>query len=215
MRARKKLTKKQRLIKKISVTIVAVILVIVVYFELTVKDRLELAIVAQIKKVSSTAINDAVSEYLEQNIQLCADMIKINYDSNGCVRSISENMYSVNNFKSKVIDNAQKQVDEIMRSHGIDVQLGNFIGLTIFSEFGPYVHMDIDATTNIDCDIISSFESVGMNQTLHKIGMELFVDIYVGNPFRIESIAYSTSYEISQTVIVGNIPSTYGTISRY
>jgi len=215
LRARKKLTKNQIILRKILVTVFAIVLVIVIFFEFTVKDRLELAIIAQIKSISSSAINDVVSDFLEQNSGLCTDMIAITYDNNGCVRSINENMHSVNTFKTGIIEKSQNKVNNIMATHGIDVQLGNFVGLTVLSEFGPYIHMDVDATTNIDCDIISTFESVGMNQTLHKINVELFVDIYVGNPFRIESIAYSTDYEISQTVIVGNIPNSYGTISRY
>ena len=110
----------------------------------------------------------------------------------------------------------QTAVDDVMKTHGIDVKLGNFTGLNILSDIGPVIPIDIDATTNIMCDITSTFESSGVNQTLHKITLDMNVDVYVGNPIRIESIAFKTSYEIAQTLIVGSTPSAYGTISsRY
>ncbi|MBQ2971869.1 MAG: hypothetical protein IJE16_04920 [Ruminococcus sp.] len=182
---------------------------------MTVRDRIELAIIAQIKNVSNSTINSAVGEYIKENASLSKEMIEINSDDNGNVKSITENAFSVNAFKTDIINCCQEKIDEVFKTYGIDVQLGNFTGLTILSEFGPYVAMDIDATSTITCDIISTFESNGVNQTLHRLELVMYVDIYVGNPIRIESVAFSTSYEISQTVIVGSIPSAYGTISRY
>ena len=73
----------------------------------------------------------------------------------------------------------------------------------------------IDATANVNCKIINKFESAGMNQTLHYTVLKVYTDVYVGNPFRIESVKYDTAFEISQSVIIGEIPSTYGLISRY
>ncbi len=215
MRSRKKLSKTERIIRKCIYTVIIVVLFIVVFFELTVKDRIELAIIAQIKTVSHSTINKAVGDYIDENNDICNSMVNINCDDSGNVRSITENMYSVNSLKSEVIDASQKSIDGVMREHGINVQLGNFTGLTILSDFGPYIHMDIDATTTITCEIVTSFESAGVNQTLHSTKLQMNVDIYVGNPIRIESISYTTSFDVSQTVIVGNIPSTYGTISRY
>ncbi len=215
MRAKKKLSKRRKLLNKIVYISLAIILAIVVFFELTVRDRIELAIIAQIKAVSNNTINTAVGEYIQEKDDLSDDMIEINCDDNGNVKSITENAFSVNTFKTDIIRSSQEKIDKVFKTHGIDVQLGNFTGLTILSEFGPYIDMDIDATSTITCDIISTFESNGVNQTLHRLELVMYVDIYVGNPIRIESIAFSTSYEISHTVIVGSIPSAYGTISRY
>ena len=191
------------------------LLAIFVYFEFTVKDRIELAMIAQIKSLSMTIINKSVQDYINDNQDLCKNMIEINSNESGNIRSVSENMIAINSFKTGVSGYAQKNFDSFIRHHGIDVQLGNFTGLTIMSEFGPYIHMDVDATATIKCEIVTDFESCGVNQTVYHSRLNLFVDIYVGNPIRIESINFNTDFEISQTVIVGNIPNTYATLSRY
>lgn len=216
MRAKKKLPKYRRIIRRILVCAFSLILAVVVFFELTVRERLELSIIAQIKSVSNKTINLAVSDYLERNSEICREMVDINCDDLSNIKSISENIHSVNVFKTDIIDVTQNAVDTEMKTHGINVKLGNFTGLNILSDIGPIIPVDIDATTSIMCDITSTFESSGVNQTLHRITLDMNVDIYVGNPIRIESIPFSTSYEIAQTLIVGNAPSAYGSIStRY
>lgn len=215
MRTKKKKNKVRIIIDRILTAVLIFVVLVVAFFEVTVRERLELSIIAQVKTVSSSAINTAVGEYIKENMDVGNKMVEINSDESGNVKSISENAFIVNQFKTDITNAAQSYVDSVMSKHGIKVQLGNFTGLTILSEFGPYIPMDVDATSSIGCEVISTFESCGVNQTLHRLELKMDVDIYVGNPFRIESIAYSTNYEISQTIVVGNIPSAYGTISRY
>lgn len=215
MRAKTKLSKGRKMFNKILYITLAVCFALVVFFESTVRDRIELAIIAQIKTVSNSTINEAVGGYIKENTDLSKDLIEINCDDSGNVKSITENAFVVNAFKTDIIKCSQDKLYEVLKTQGIDVQLGNFTGLTILSEFGPYVSMDIDATSTITCDILSTFESNGVNQTLHRLELVMYVDMYIGNPIRIESVSFSTSYEISQTVIVGSVPSAYGTISRY
>ena len=216
MRTKKKLPKRQKIFKRIIISALAFIIAIVVFYEFTVRDRLELSIVAQIKTVCNKTINNAVSEYLKENQGACKQMVEVSCDESSAVKSISENIYAVNLLKTDIINVTQTAVDDVLKLHGIDVKLGNFTGLTILSDSGPYIHLDIDATSTITCDINSTFESSGVNQTLHRVTLDMYVDVYVGNPFRIESIFFETSYEIYQTIIVVNAPSAYGSIStRY
>lgn len=215
MRVRKKLSKSQKLIRKILLSIIALIVAVVTFFELTVEDRLELVIIAEIKTLSHTAINNAVNNYIKDNKYICDNLVEVTVDGSSNISAISENTYNINLLKTELNDMAQKEIDTMMRVDGLDVKLGNFTGLVILSDFGPYVHINIESTPTVSCEIVSTFESAGINQTLHHIVLEVYVDIYVGNPFRIESIQFSTDYEIAQTIIVGNIPSTYGSISRY
>ena len=185
------------------------------FFELTIRDRVELAIIAQIKTFSYNAVDQVVSEYIEENPDICDSMMQIKYEDTYNVKSIVENPMYVNKFKTDISTIAKSTIDKIMKEYGIGVKLGNFSGLNIFSDLGPEVLIDVDVTTTIKCKVKSKFETAGVNQTLHRTILTVYGDIYVGNPIRIESIKFKTDYEISQTIIVGTIPSDYGSISRY
>ncbi|MDO4748906.1 MAG: sporulation protein YunB [Eubacteriales bacterium] len=161
------------------------------------------------------AINDAVTDYLSENRDMTNDLFVISSDENKKINSIKENMFSVNMLKTNVSNMSQKYIEKSMKTDGINVNLGNFTGLNILSDVGPVVHFDIDSIPTVSCEVVSSFESTGLNQSVQHISLDVYVDIYVGNPIRIESINFETSFEIAQTVIIGDIPSTYGLISRY
>ena len=214
MRAKKKLSKTKRKLRRMLVAVLSIIIITVVFFEMTVRDRLELSIIAQIKTLCSESVNEAVDEFLSES-DIENSMITISCDESGNVKSISENTDVVNKFKVDISKKSQDYINEKLKQHGVFVKLGNFSGLTLISDFGPKIYIDVDATANVNCKIINKFESAGMNQTLHYTVLKVYTDVYVGNPFRIESVKYDTAFEISQSVIIGEIPSTYGLISRY
>ena len=215
MRSKRKASKFKKIINKLLITITVLLLSVVVFFELTIRDRVELAITAQIKAISYNAVDEVVNKYITEKSYVCDNMVNINYDDGNNVKSITENSKYVNEFKTDISTLSKKSIDHIMNEYGIDVKLGNFTGINIISDLGPVIPIDVDATTTIKCEIKSKFETAGVNQTLHKTLLTVYGDIYVGNPIRIESIKFKTSFQISQTIIVGTIPSYYGSISRY
>lgn len=215
MRAKKKRSKFKRITYRLLTVFLVVNFLIVMFYEFTIRERIELAIIAEVKTLSHIAVNSAVSDYMNTNANIGDSLIKITTDDSSGIKSITENIYNVNSFKTDVSRKAQKYIEDAMFNDGIDVKLGNFTGLTILSDFGPFVHFNIESTPTVSCEINSTFESTGVNQTMHHIVLDVFVDIYVGNPIRIESVEFTTSYEIAQTIILGEVPSTYGTFSRY
>lgn len=215
MRAKKKSSKSVKLTKRIICALLAFVIILVIFFEVTVRDRIELVIIAQTKTLAHGAINDAVNDYICENQDVCANLIEINDDNSYRIKSITENAYNVNIVKTNLNVQIQDYIDSKMNSDKLYVKLGNFSGLTILSDFGPYVRFNIESTPTVSCALLSKFESVGVNQSIHHIELEVDVDIYVGNPIRIESIQFTDYFEISQTVIMGNVPNAYGTATRY
>ncbi|MBR2714888.1 MAG: hypothetical protein IKB73_01620 [Ruminococcus sp.] len=215
MRAKKKLSKFQYTFRKVCTIVAVLIISIVMIFELTIRDRIELAMTAQIKSSSHRVINESIDKFLTNNREICNELIECSSDTENTVKYISENIHSVNLLKTGVTQCVSEALINHMNKDGINVKLGNFTGLNLFSDTGPNIYFDIDATPCVSCEFISSFESSGVNQTVHHIKLELLVDIYVGNPIRIESIKFKTMYEVAQTVVIGSVPSAYGTISRY
>lgn len=61
----------------------------------------------------------------------------------------------------------------------------------------------------IEADIDSEFSSVGINQTLHRIYLNLNCSIGILTPFKSISKTVSSKVLLTETVIVGEVPSTY------
>ena len=61
---------------------------------------------------------------------------------------------------------------------------------------------------NISSSYESIFESAGINQTRHKIYLNVNMKIKVIVPFKSEEVEVATQIPISETIIVGKTPST-------
>lgn len=62
---------------------------------------------------------------------------------------------------------------------------------------------------SVDSEINSEFTAVGINQTLHRIYLNLSCSISILTPFQTVNKEVSTKVLLTETVIVGEVPSTY------
>ena len=107
----------------------------------------------------------------------------------------------------------QNELDK-QKLYKFSLPLGAFTDITLLSTLGPQTEISFYLTGSVNCNIKSKFESGGVNQTIHHIYLIVNTDIITISPEYKEQCSFSTDYEIAQTVIVGNIPSTYADIVR-
>ena len=69
--------------------------------------------------------------------------------------------------------------------------------------------MHILSIRNSDATFSSHFSQAGINQTLHKLTMEVSVDVAVLVLGRTESFTVTSEVVVAETVIVGAVPETY------
>ena len=77
------------------------------------------------------------------------------------------------------------------------------------SVISPQFKIALERAGNIETEIKSEFTSVGINQTLHRIYLNLTCTVDILTPF--ESIGKSITSQVllTETVIVGTVPDTY------
>lgn len=168
------------------------------------------------KKAKSTATK-VISNEVEKNLELLKysykDLASINYSDDGKVNSINTNSININKLKSKTIKSIQKQLD-IQKLYKFSLPLGSFTDITLLSTAGPEIEISFVLTGSVNCEIKSKFESGGVNQTVHHMYLIVKAEIITLSPEYSERINFKTDYEIAQTVIVGNTPSTFADIVR-
>ena len=67
----------------------------------------------------------------------------------------------------------------------------------------------ISTIGNIQTSVKSEFVSQGINQTLHRLYLEIECEISILTPFNTISESISNQLILAENVIVGNIPDTY------
>ncbi len=204
---------KNNKIKKIIITIAAFILAVVVIFEIQAIPFTRKYVKSMSKMYSSKIIAQTIDEIQSKTEFTYSDLVTINYSDSGDVKSISENTINVNKFKSKVTREIQQKLDnKPMYSFGLPI--GAFTDVTVLNNVGPEIEINFMLTGSVNCTLKSTFESGGVNQTVHHIKLVVSTDIITISPEYKEQNTFVTDYEIAQTVIVGTTPSTFADIVR-
>ena len=160
-------------------------------------------------QITTDALSDAVQNTLNELDYDYGDFAVVKYSGDGSVKSIETNSKNINIFKAAVTKSAQNEVAKIKHSK-MEIQLGAFTGLTLISNLGPQIPLTFCLTGNFNSRIESTFESAGINQTIHHIRLIITSHIVTASVDHSGEMTFDTDYELAQSVIVGEIPTTYG-----
>lgn len=157
--------------------------------------------------IATAAVNDAVSRVIEDGNYNSEFFINYEKDTNGNIKAISSNMANINLLSAKILDTVIKSTDDGVLH--ITVPAGNLSGINLLLGKGPDIPVDIIMLTSSKVDFKNEIESTGINQTKYQLYLEITMDIDVLIPWGTESARTVTEVLISDTVIVGDVPSTY------
>ena len=79
---------------------------------------------------------------------------------------------------------------------------------SVFYNLGPKVPVKIEPIGNVVTSYESKFESAGINQTRHKIYLNISAKVRLKLPMNNDDIDVTTQIPVSDTIIVGKIPNT-------
>ena len=152
----------------------------------------------QVKNTASDLINDAIAEQIEAG--------NIQYDR--IVYFEKTNIGEINRLKTDVLNIIN---DEILTTDesGFGVALGSLFLPEFFSGKGPKLPVRILVIRNSEADFYSDFSEAGINQTLHKLNMQVFLDVTVLVLGSTTEFTISSHMVVAETVIVGDVPETY------
>jgi len=136
------------------------------------------------------------------------DIMKIEKDNDNNIKMISANMIAINEIISDVAIKIQEELNKEEKAR-IGIRLGTFTGSRFFSGRGPIVQLIINPVGIVETDLRSEFISEGVNQTLHRVYLQVDCKVNVLTPFKTMEKEISNQVLLMENVIVGNIPDSY------
>lgn len=82
-------------------------------------------------------------------------------------------------------------------------------GTKILSGRGPDVPIKMATVGNVETDLVSQFSQAGINQTRHRIYLNVKCTVTILTPFDSIEQKITNQVLIAEAVIVGEVPSTY------
>ena len=136
------------------------------------------------------------------------ELFTIEKDTNGNVTIIKSNVVPINEIISDVANKIQIELNNKGRED-IEIALGSFTGFKLLAGRGPGIKIRISTIGNVETDLRSEFTAQGINQTLHRVYLEVKCNVSILTPFDNIERQITNQVLLIENIIVGNIPSTY------
>lgn len=178
---------------------------------------LTIAFESYMKPLQDKIMENEARGLVEERVSNIADDVISNSDydydkllvkkenKNGGIVSLSVNTPAVNKIQNEFSDVFQNKMDDLNTQY-FSVPLGDLTNLTMLSSLGPRIKFSYDMTGSVDVELKSSFESTGVNQTIHRVNMIVDAEVVFISQSYMENLKIRNEFAISETVIVGDTP---------
>ena len=136
------------------------------------------------------------------------DIVKISRDNQQNIKSVELDIIKVNEIVSDVALKIQEELDDI-GTQELGIAMGTFTGSKLLSGRGPKIYYRIISIGDVETDYRSEFKQAGINQTQHRVYLQVNCNVAILTPFNTIEERISNQVVLAENVIVGNIPSTY------
>ena len=192
--------------------IVAVTVIIISGLTLLFRIRLapmaEQLIETQVDNQASDAINAAIADQIAEGEFDYDRMVTIEKDASGNVTAIRTNIGELNRLKTSVLQRMDEELEQLSMEQ-LGVPIGSVLLPELLSGRGPLVPVRVLAVRTSDASFRNSFQSAGINQTLHSIYIDIHVCITILTWTGTSEINVDSAVVAAETVIVGTVPTTY------
>lgn len=189
---------------------VLLIAVLVLFFVLRSKYRLVIEDLAQtqVKNTTSDLTNDAIAKQIAVGDIQYDRIVFFEKDLDGRITALKTNMSEVNRLKTDILNIINDEILALDHSD-IGIPLGSLFFPEIFSGKGPAIPVHILSIRNSDANFVSHFSQAGINQTMHRLNMEVSIDVAVLVLGQTSSFSMTSEVVVAETIIVGDVPQTY------
>jgi len=188
------------------VLVVAIIIFSLIYRHLI--TNVENMATAEARNSVSLAVNSAVAKKMATGAFAYSDLVTLITDSDGKISAITTNIVKINALKSELADEIIENIT-LGNIATMSIPAGNLIGNILTSGRGYNIPVRVVLANSIEERFRNSFSSAGINQTLHRIWLEVDITVNILVPGKTSQIVVSTEMVVAETVIVGSVPDSY------
>ncbi|MDO5399876.1 MAG: sporulation protein YunB [Eubacteriales bacterium] len=162
----------------------------------------------QVRNSTSDLTNDAIAKQIADGIIQYDRIVYFEKDLNGRITALKTNIGEVNRLKTDILNIINGEILALDTSD-IGIPLGSLFLPELFSGRGPAIPVHILSIRNSEAGFTSDFSQAGINQTLHRLIMEVSVDVAVLVLGQTDSFTVTSQVVVAETVIVGDVPDTF------
>lgn len=196
--------KTRKIVKIVAVLLIA--FMVVEYVIKTVEPIIDIQCSSTAKSIATKVSNEQATNVMKD--YKYDDFVNIDKTADGNIKLISANTITINKIISDIPLLIQNELEKVENSK-FYIRLGTFTGSRILAGRGPKVEIKMSVIGDIETDLKSEFKEAGINQTLHRIYLEVKCNVSILTPVNSTTEVITNQVLLAEGVIVGNIPDTY------
>ena len=155
-----------------------------------------------VNRIVVAAINDAVDSGRIDYGRL----VSFDKDTEGRVTALKSNMAEFNRLQAAISDDILQRMAEVSTTD-LSIPIGTLTGSPLLA--GPCLHVRMQSVGTATARFDNQFSSAGINQTRHRIILDVDVHVSILLPGLTTYTKVSNEISVAETVIVGGVPGTY------
>ena len=196
---------RQRLLLVILLALLAAFLLFVRLSAAPVVQEMARALV---ESAASTVINEAIEQQLQDEGIDYDSIVTLETNANGAVTALKTNINEINRLKTSILSLVDSKLMNLPVSE-VGLPLGSLILPEFFAGSGPRLPVKVLSVSPSDAEFHNAFSEAGINQTSHRIEMEVTITMLILTPVGTEDVTASSTVVVAETVIVGTVPGSY------
>lgn len=152
-------------------------------------------------------INRAVKQAMGQGVTY-EELIDAQMDVQGRVSMLRANTMRMNELASQTALLAERELGSA-ENQVVEIPLGAALGVSFLSGFGPRLEVQILPVGAVHTSFDTEFETAGINQTRHKIFLNLRATVSLIVPTGSQLVEVTSTVPIAESIIVGEVPESF------
>ncbi len=181
---------------------------LVIIIDMQIRPIIETVAGYSVQSNATQIISDAIDTELLHNANEYKNLVKVQYGDDGQVAAVEADVIKINYIKTNlnniIIDKLSK-----LKNSTMNIPIGTLIGGSILSGRGPRIPIEMIPAGFVQSQVISTFSSSGINQTVHRIVIQLEVGISAIIPGYTIYVTVPADFCIAETIITGTVPGAY------
>lgn len=152
-------------------------------------------------------INRAVKQAMAQGVTY-EELIDAQMDAQGRVSMLRANTMRMNELASQTALLAERELGSA-ENQVVEIPLGAALGVSFLSGLGPRLEVQILPVGAVHTSFDTEFETAGINQTRHKIFLNLRATVSLIVPTGSQLVEVTSTVPIAESIIVGEVPESF------
>ena len=203
--------KKRIMLRSIGLKLISVSLIFIgllLLIDLSMRPVIEKVNQYECRTILTDMINSTVLEELQRSDIDYNKLVLLSENHDGEIVSVQSNVMNINLLQSNISARLGRELQHISEID-IGIPVGTLSGLQFFHGHGFDVGMTVKPIGYPVTKIISEFTEAGINQTHHRIIIEIHTMVDAVIPGYSTDVAVSTTIVAAETIIIGRVPDAY------